>query len=90
MKIAYDVQKDKINISKHQGVSLSKANQIEWDTLYAKQDKRFDYGETRMIGYAFIGSRLYCVIYTDRDNCRRIISLRKANRREVKNYVLKN
>ena len=90
MKIVYDVQKDKINISKHQGISLGKANYIEWDSLYVKEDKRFDYGEKRMIGYAFIGERLYCVVYTDRDSSRRIISLRKANKREVKDYVLNN
>lgn len=40
-----------------------------------------------MIGYAFIGMRLYCVVFTDRDNERRIISLRKANSREVKHYA---
>ena len=56
--------------------------------MYAKQDKRFDYVETRMLGYAFIGERLYCVVYTDRGSNRRIISLRKANNREKKSYAL--
>jgi len=37
--------------------------------------------------YAYIGLRLYCVVYTDRDDQRRIISLRKANNREIKNYA---
>jgi len=41
-----------------------------------------------MLGYALIAERLYCVVYTDRNTNRRIISLRKANRREVKNYAL--
>ena len=40
-----------------------------------------------MIGYAYIGLRLYCVVYTDRGDERRIISLRKANSREVKRYA---
>lgn len=60
---------------------------IEWDTLLAKMDDRKDYGEKRMIGYAFLGDRLYCEVFTDRGNERRIISLRKANQREVKYYV---
>ncbi len=90
MKIIYDAHKNEINISKHQGISLGKANEIDWDSLYAKEDKRFDYGERRMIGYALIGERLYCVVYTDRGNSRRVISLRKANKREVKDYVLNN
>lgn len=40
-----------------------------------------------MIGYALMGDRLYCVVFTDRGEIRRIISLRKANNREIKKYV---
>ena len=40
-----------------------------------------------MIGLAYIGLRLYLVVYVDRDEGRRIISLRKANRREVNRYA---
>ena len=86
MKIIYDAIKDAINIDKH-GISLNDANQLEWDTLWAIPDIRHDYGEDRHIGYAYIGLRLYCVIYTDRDECRRIISLRKANNREINQYA---
>lgn len=49
-------------------------------------DNRFSYGEDR---YKLIGSiegRLYVVIYTVRERAIRIISARKANRREVKHY----
>lgn len=59
---------------------------LEWSMLLAKPDLRRDYGETRFIGYAPAGDRLYCVVFTDRDDERRIISLRKANAREVKLY----
>ena len=47
------------------------------------KDTRRDYGETRMIALCAIGERLYCVVYVDREDARRIISLRKANYREV-------
>ena len=87
MEIEFDQNKDKSNISKHQGVSLKLAENIEWQTLLAKEDTRHQYGEKRMIGYAYIGLRLFCVVYTDRENIRRIISLRKANKREVKYYA---
>jgi hypothetical protein len=43
--------------------------------------------EVLMIGYALIQSRLHVIVYTDRAGERRIISLRKANKREVQNYV---
>ena len=86
MKIEFDLQKDKTNIEKH-GVSLAHAQHIEWETLLATQDRRKDYGEIRMIGYAYIDIRLHCVVYTDKAESRRIISLRKANRREVRDYA---
>lgn len=86
MQIAYDPAKDAANIAKH-GVSLALAAQLEWDTLWDKADERHDYGEVRHIGYAILGQRLFCVVFTDRGEQRRIISLRKANPREVRNYA---
>ena len=68
-------------------MSLTVSAELEWDMLLAKVDSRRDYGEVRMIGFAPIGERLYCVVFTDRGADRRIISLRKANAREVKRYV---
>jgi uncharacterized protein len=49
-------------------------------------DSRFDCGESRQIAFGFINNRLFVCVYTDRDDKRRIISLRKANSREVKLY----
>lgn len=86
MQITFDPSKDKQNQEKH-GVSLSDADSLEWDTLLAMPDDRKDYGENRMIGFALSGERLFCVVYTDRGDVRRIISLRKANNREVRFYV---
>jgi len=88
MEIEFDLSKDALNINKH-NVSLADASKLEWEYLLAKQDDRNNYGEVRMIGFAPIGSRVYCVVYTDRDNTRRIISLRKANKREVIYYANK-
>ena len=85
MDITFDLRKDALNIEKHR-VSLAEAAKLDWDTLQEKPDTRQDYGEERFIGYGFINNRLYCVIFTDRGDKRRIISLRKANPREIKNY----
>lgn len=88
-RIAFDPGKDASNQAKH-GVSLALANRLEWDTLLCKPDTRRDCGEARQIGYAIAGERLYCVVFVDRPEGapteRRIISLRKANIREVKSY----
>jgi uncharacterized DUF497 family protein len=50
-------------------------------------DERFEYDEPRMIALAPRTEILYCVAFLDRGEARRIISLRRANRREVKHYV---
>lgn len=86
MKITYDPRKNTANMEKH-GIALADAILIEWDLLLAKPDTRKDYNELRMIGYAPIGDRVFCVVFTDRGKYRRIISLRRANSREVKRYA---
>lgn len=86
MNITFDPVKDKSNQSKH-GVALSLAQGIDWPEVMAKPDTRRDYGEVREIGYAVIGDRLYCVVFTQRADKMHVISLRKANSREVRNYV---
>lgn len=86
MQITFDPSKDAQNQDKHR-VPLSDADGLEWDTLLAMPDDRKDFGEPRMIGFALMGERLFCVVYTDRGDTRRIISLRKANNREKILYV---
>ncbi|MBF0623599.1 MAG: BrnT family toxin [Magnetococcales bacterium] len=83
MKIAFDPAKDATNRLKH-GESLAAAEGLDWEEAIAFLDQRCDYGETRMIGYAPKSGRLYCVVFMDRGDARRIISLRKANSREVR------
>lgn len=89
MKLIFDKAKDEANQSKH-GVPLSEAERLEWDDALIWQDTRRDYGEARMIPLCAIGERLYCVVYVDREDARRIISLRKANYREVMEYANQN
>lgn len=86
MKVICDAAKDAINKEKH-GVSLTDAALIDWEAALIWQDTRRVYGETRMIALAPIRERLYCAVYVDREDNRRIISLRKANYREVIQYA---
>lgn len=86
MKIVFDPKKDAINQMKH-GMSLANAAWLDWSTLIANQDARRDYGEIRMIGMGYIGRRLHVVVYLGHDDVRRVISLRKANKREEKHYA---
>ena len=76
---------DATNRAKH-GVALAEAARLGWDRVLVKPDTRANYGEPRQIGYGPIGLRLYCVVFVDRGLTRRIISLRKANTREIDRY----
>jgi hypothetical protein len=86
MRIEFDPAKDRINQEKH-GVSLAMAVELDWDAALVWVDKRFEYDEVRMIALAPRTEILYYVAFADRGEVRRIISLRRANRREVKHYV---
>lgn len=86
MDITFDPAKNESNIAKH-GVPLALAAQLDWPEVMACVDSRHDYKEVREIGFGVIGERLYCVVFTQRGDVMHIISMRKANKREVKSYV---
>ena len=86
MQIEFDPVKDAGNRAKH-GVSLTLAAELDWDAALVWVDDRFAYAEFRMIALAPTTGILYYVAFVDRASVRRIISLRRANRREVEHYV---
>ena len=86
MQIELDPDKDRANHAKH-GVSLALAVELDWEAALVWVDQRFEYDETRMIALSPKTGILYYVAFVDRGEVRRIISLRRANRREVKHYV---
>jgi uncharacterized DUF497 family protein len=49
-------------------------------------DARIDYGEVRMKAFCASAGKVVVCVFTDRDQKRRIISLRYANRRERDAY----
>ncbi len=51
-----------------------------------RQDPRHSYGEDRYQLTGSIEGRLFVLVYTPRSDVIRIISARKANQREVKQY----
>lgn len=90
MNVTFDPGKEAANMAKH-GVPLSEAAGFEWDTALVWPDQRRDYGEARMAALGYIGLRIMAVVFVDRPadkpTERRVISLRKANSREVKRYA---
>jgi len=85
MIIEYDNAKDKANQAKH-GISLAAAKLVDWDNAFSYEDKRFAYGEVRMHALAFLEAKLMSIIYVDHEDHLRVISMRKASKKEYKDY----
>ncbi len=82
----WDENKNRANIEKH-GLDFVDAETMFESTFLFRPDMRKDYGELRCIGIGTIRGRTAVVIFTERDpKTIRIISLRKANREERKQY----
>ncbi len=86
MTFEWDERKAGRNLAKH-GVPFEYAARVFFDSnrLDAGDDRR-DYGEDRRITLGLIDGRLYAVAYTRRASSIRLISARKANRRERRQY----
>lgn len=81
MEIEFDPSKNAQNIAER-GLSFTLAEKFVWATSLILEDVRQEYGEPRFRAFGYINHRLFVMIFTPRGNTLRIISLRKANRRE--------
>ena len=86
MKVEWDLTKAEMNFAKH-GVAFESIRFFAFETALVWEDDRRDYGEARMIALGFIEGRLHHLAYTMRGDILRVISLRKANAREIGHYV---
>jgi uncharacterized DUF497 family protein len=85
MEIEFDPEKSAAN-DRRRGLPFYLADMLEWDMALIKPDQRHDYGEDRRIATGPIDGRLYVVCFVYRGGKRRIISFRKANKREERAY----
>lgn len=85
MNIEFDEVKNAINIEKH-GFSLSAFAMLDMSTAVFHPDNRKEYGEKRIRIYAFLNGRLCTAVFTPRKSAFRVISFRKANKRERTKY----
>jgi len=84
VRYVFDPAKDAVNRVKH-GVSLALAEILFAGPYVSVVDDRFEHGEVCNVAFGLINGRLF-VVYADRHGERRVISLRKANKREVIRY----
>ena len=86
MKFEWDEEKNQRNIEKH-GIQFEDAQKIFDGPVLTQRDDRFDYGEVRETSLGlFNGMVVLMVVHTDREGTTRLISARKATRKERRFY----
>lgn len=85
MRVSFDSGKNDLNIQER-GLPFSMVEGFEWGSSLIVEDTRKDYGERRFQALGFIEDALYMVVFTPRNGCVHVISLRRANLRERKKY----
>jgi uncharacterized protein len=81
VEIEFDPEKSAKN-ARERGLPFELAAELEWHKAFRFVDGRRDYGEERITAVAPMKGRLYVVCFTRRGRVYRIISFRKANKRE--------
>jgi uncharacterized protein len=85
VEIEFDPAKSERNV-RERGLSFELTADFDFETAVYVEDNRYNYGERRIRALGYIEERLYALVYTVRGETLRVISLRRANRREVKIY----
>ena len=85
MRIEFDPEKNNKNI-RERALNFERAKEFDFETAQLIIDDRKDYGEIRIRAFGFLGKRLHALVFTYIENGIRVISFRKANQKEVKNY----
>ena len=86
VKIGFDPTKNAINTA-CRGLPFELVEQLDWAYALIEEDTRKAYGERRFQVLGFIGERLHALVFTPREGKVHVISLRKANSREVNRYA---
>ena len=85
-EISFDPAKNEANM-RERGLPFSLVkDEFDWGTALIGEDTRKDYGERRYEALGYVGQRLHVVVYARVANSVRVISFRKANRRETRKY----
>src|SRR3990167_10673497 len=86
MEIVFDHAKSLRNILERQ-LPFERAIEFEWDTAIYWEDTRFLYPERRIMSLGCLGDRLHALCFAQiEENIIRVISFRKANKRERARY----
>lgn len=85
MEISYDPAKNAANIAARRP-AFDEVGQFDFRTALFVVDDRKDYGETRWRALGLVAERVHALVFVETPTGIRVISFRKANKREVKRY----
>lgn len=85
MRIEFDPRKNERNIRDRQ-ITFAAVARFRFDQALIFVDDRRDYGEVRYVAMGPLDGRVHVLCFTETASGIRVISLRKANDREVARY----
>lgn len=85
MRIDFDTAKNERNI-RERGLSFERVAEFDFETAILVVDTRRDYGEVRFRALGNLEGRLHALVFVGTPDGIRVVSFRKANKREVKLY----
>jgi uncharacterized DUF497 family protein len=86
VRITFDPTKNETNL-RERGLSFEAAADFEFESALVHIDDRQEYGEVRYVAVGLLQGRLHVLCFTEQPDGIRVISLRRANEREVKRYA---
>ena len=85
MIIEFDPIKNERNI-KERVLDFVFVTDFDWSTATIESDNRLNYGEIRYQATGYLQGRLMILVFKSIKEGIRVISFRKANKREIKKY----
>jgi uncharacterized DUF497 family protein len=85
MDFEWDPAKRLTNLVKH-GLDFADVPRLNWDEVTILEDRRFAYGEKRYWAVGVLDGYLHMVAFTRQENIVRVISFRRASRKERMRY----
>ena len=85
MEYEWDEAKRLTNLFKH-GIDFIDILTVFDGDVLTVEDDRYSYGEQRFVTFGLLQERVIAVVHTEREDCTRIISARKATKYEQRIY----
>ena len=85
MRIAFDPAK-RAGTIEDRGLDFDDAVLVFAGETYNEEDRRQNYGETRIRTVGFLAGRMVMIVWTPRGEARHVISMRKCNEKEQAYY----